>query len=429
MANELKYGVRDLPRKWYEWILYTFQMVLAVFVATVLIANICGTPIPTCLISASIGTLLYAVITKFKSPMFISSCGATVSAVTGALAGATMGNYIYVAIGGLVILLVYLAFALIVKFGGKATFDKIFPPAVVGAITIVIGLNLAGFLQGYVKGASATIDTVPMLVALFTMFATALTSHYLKGFWKTIAFLIGLLSGYVLALILEVSGAYDFGIVAKFGTMRWIQADDFVFMKWDSSTLTWRGVLDAILLFLPVSICAALEHYSDHKTLSNIIGTDLTQDPGLSRTLIGDGVASAVGTMIGGQPNTSYGESIATIGFSRVTSVWVTIAAAITLGVMGLIAPITTFVDSIPSAVFGGCAMILYGYIAASGLKTLMNSKVDLENNKNLIVVSVILTVGVSGLFLFSESFTGVALAMVLGVILNLILIERKQKD
>lgn len=254
------------------------------------------------------------------------------------------------------------------------------------------------------------------------MLVTAAVSHYGKGFMKTIAFLIGLMSGYIVALILELSGAYSFSILDSFKNITWFNPQDFAFMQWVNSPFHWSQLPDIILLFLPVSICAALEHYSDHKTLSNILGTDLTQDPGLHRSLVGDGVASAVGTIIGGLPNTSYGESVAAIGFSRVGSVFVTLIAAITMGVMGFIAPVTAFISSIPSAVFGGCAMILYGYIAASGLKTLMNNKVNLEDNKNLIIVSVILTVGVSGVFLFSQSFTGVSLAMVLGVVLNLLL-------
>ena len=171
-----------------------------------------------------------------------------------------------------------------------------------------------------------------------------------------------------------------------------------------------------------MAICALLEHYSDHKVMSGIVGTDLTVNPGLHRTLVGDGIASFLGTVICGLPNTSYGESIATVGFSRVASVRVISTAAIMLGVMGFIEPIQVFINSIPACVFGGCAMILYGYIASSGLKTLIASKSDLNNNKNLIIVSVILTVGVSGIWLFSQSFAGVSLAMVLGVILNLVL-------
>lgn len=165
-----------------------------------------------------------------------------------------------------------------------------------------------------------------------------------------------------------------------------------------------------------------LEHYSDHRVLSNIVGQDLTVDPGLSRTLLGDGAASFLGTVVCGLPNTSYGESIATTGFSKVASVWVITAAAATLGVMSFVAPIQAFVQSIPACVFGGCAMILYGYIAASGLKTIIQSGLTLNDNKNLIIVSVVLTTGVSGIFFLDSAFTGVALAMVLGVALNLIL-------
>lgn len=172
-----------------------------------------------------------------------------------------------------------------------------------------------------------------------------------------------------------------------------------------------------------------LEHISDHKVLSNIVGQDLINDPGLSRTLLGDGIASAVGTAVCGLPNTSYGESVACTGFSRVASVYVISVAAIILGILSFIGPVQAFVNSIPACVFGGCAMILYGYIAASGLKTIINNKVDLENNKNLIVICVILTVGVSGIWLFDAAFAGVSLAMVLGVILNLILVERKPKQ
>lgn len=214
--------------------------------------------------------------------------------------------------------------------------------------------------------------------------------------------------------------------------MQWYP--DLVFLQWHAGDFSWSNVLRVIILFAPVAICALLEHYSDHKCLSNIIDKDLTVEPGLDKTLIGDGVASAVGTVVCGLPNTSYGESIATIGFSKVASVWVITAAAIFVGLLSFFAPVSAFIQTIPSCVFGGCAMILYGYIAASGLKTLINSKVNLDNNKNLIITSVILTSGVGGIALtliFGQvvfSFTGVALSMTLGVILNLILREPKEQ-
>ena len=412
-------------------------MVLAVFVATVLIANICGTPIPSCLIGAALGTIIYEAITGFKSPRFISSCGATVSAVVGALALGGSNNYIAVAIGGVIIAVVYILFALLIKFGGRKLFDRIFPPIVVGPVTRVIGLNLAGFIPGYLgftdpttgavltgKAFEIAVQTqmIPRLVALFTLLITAFVSHYGKGFLKTLSFLVGLISGFILAVVLEFSHAYDFDIASHYTNIKWFNPDDFAFMRWKDSPFSWDQLPGILLLFIPVSICAALEHYSDHKTLSNILGTDLTVNPGLDRTLIGDGVASAVGAAVGGLPNTSYGESIATIGFSKIGSVWITLVAALIVGVLGFLAPVTAFISSIPSAVFAGCAFILYGYIAESGLKTLFNSHVDLADNRNLIIISVILTSGVSGVALFDASFKGTSLAMVLGVLLNLIL-------
>ncbi len=426
--NSLKYDIRDYPKKWYEWILYPIQQVLSVLVATILIANICGTPISSCLVGACIGTLTYQIITKFRSPIFISSCGATVSAVCGALALGNGQNYLAVMIGGLVILVIYASFALFIKFKGIEKFNKLFPPVIVGAITMVIGLNLATFIPTYVHSGSETANW-EILVALITMFTVALSSHYFKGFLKTIPFLIGIIVGYAVAGVITACGAarlIEFGTIDSF-----FQLPDFSFLHYGENKLTWSMVLQVIVLFLPVAICAILEHYSDHKTLSNIIGTDLTVEPGLHRTLLGDGVASALGTIICGLPNTSYGESIGTVGFSKVASVWILTIAAGLLGILGFIQPVQVFLNSIPSCVFGGCSMILYGYIAASGLKTLVNNKVDFEDNKNLIVVSVILTVGVGGAMIkITDSFnlSGVAFAMLLGVILNLIL-KRKSTE
>lgn len=422
--NNLLYGIRDVPKKWYEWVIFALQQVLAVFVATVLIANICGTPISGALLGASLGTLIYQVITRFRSPMFISSCGATVSAVLGALSLNEAGNnYLMVFCGGLVILAVYGIFALIVKLTGVETINKIFPPVIVGAVTIVIGVNLASFIFGYVGGVGDIVPWQGVLVAIITMLTTALVSHYGKGFMKNVPFLFGIAAGFLVALIFTWCG-YSMVSFAAFENMQWYP--DLTFLQWRGADWSWANFGRVVLYFIPVAVCALLEHYSDHKVLSNIIGTDLTVEPGLHRTLLGDGVASALGTAVGGLPNTSYGESIATTGFSKVASVWIITAAAAFMGLLSFIAPVSAFVQSIPSAVFGGCAMILYGFIAASGLKTIINNRVDLENNKNLIIVSVILTVGVSGIFFFDAAFSGVALAMVLGVILNLILRTKK---
>ena len=423
--SNMKYNVRDVPKKWWEWLLYPLQILLSVFVATVLIANICGTPISSCLLGACLGTLVYQIITKFRSPVFISSCGATVSAVCGALAlNAAGNNYLMVFCGGLIILAVYGIFALIVKLTGIKWIDKIFPPTIIGAVTIVIGINLAAFINGYTQ-VGGEHSNIGILIAIATMLITAVVSHYGKGFMKNIPFLFGIVGGYIIALIFTWCGikVVDF---SSFNNMQWYP--DLTFLKWQSSDWSWANLGRTCLFFVPVAICALLEHVSDHKVLSNIIGQDLINDPGLHRTLLGDGVASALGTLTCGLPNTSYGESIATIGFSRVASVWVTSVAAVLLGLMSFIGPVSAFIQSIPSCVFGGCAMILYGFIAASGLKTIINNKVDLNNNKNLTIICVILTVGVSGIWLFDAAFSGVALAMILGVVLNLILREKEPK-
>lgn len=427
--NNLVYDTHESPKTIKEWLLYAFQMLMAVFVATVLISNICGTDIAAGLLGACLGTLTYQVITKFKSPIFISNSGATVSAVIGALALGTTPNYFAVFIGGFVILAVYAAFALFIKLKGIDALNKLLPAYIVGPITIVIGINLAGFIPTYV-GLGGAASNINVLVAIAVMLIISITSHYLKGFLKTIPFLIGLVFGFIICLVLELTGVVDYNIINSFKSIEGIfSLPDFAFLNWTDGvkSFSWSTLLDIILLFAPVSVCALCEHYSDHLVMSNIIGHDLTVDPGLHRTLVADGTASVIGTIFGCQPNTSYGESTAMVGFSRVASVKVVSLAAIMMGLLAFIEPIQVFINAVPSCVFGGCAMILYGYIACSGLKTIMRNKVDLEDNKKLIITSVILTVGVSGVFLFTSSFAGVSLAMVLGIILNLVLRDRKK--
>ena len=424
--SKLIYDTHENPRTIKEWVLYAVQMLMAVFVATVLISNICGTPVDAGLLGACLGTLTYQLITRFKSPVFISNSGATVSAVIGALALGTSPNYFAVFIGGLIVLAVYSTFAFVIKWRGVDAINLLFPPYIVGPITIVIGLNLAGFIPTYV-GLGGAASNTNLIVAIVVMLVVALSSHYFKGFLKTIPFLIGLGVGFATCLMLELGGVTDYGIIANLrGVNGVFNLPDVTFMKWSLKDFDIKMLIDVIILFVPVSVCALCEHYSDHAVMSNIIGHDLTKDPGLDRTLIGDGTASVIGTIFGGQPNTSYGESTAMVGFSRVASVKVVSLAAIMMGILAFIEPVQVLINAIPSCVFGGCAMILYGYIACSGLKTLMRNKVDLEDSKNLVVTSVILTVGVSGVYLFTQSFAGVSLAMVLGVILNLILRVKK---
>lgn len=393
---------------------------MAVFTATILIAMICGTPVPSSLLGACIGTLVYQIITKFRSPMFISSCGATAGAVVTSMA---MAGYTAVVIGGLVMFLTYLVFAKIVQVKGVNSLNKLLPPTIIGTITLVIGVNLAGYIPTYLSMEGVS-STVSILLALFTMVVTALCASKGKGILKTIPFLVGLLAGYIVALILtltHIAPVIDFEV---FKGMNFFQMPELVFGRISVKDITLPLIIEMIALYLPVSLAGICEHISDHKILSSIVDRNLLEDPGLDKTLIGDGFASFVGSLVCGLQNTSYGESITTIGMSRVASIAVITTSALLMGVLSFIGPVQAFIMSIPSCCFAGSAMILYGYIAASGLKTLTSAKIDFDNNKNLIIISVVLTVGVSGIFLFSTAFSGVSLGLVLGIILNLILKE-----
>lgn len=304
--NNLIYDINERPKTIQEWFMYSLQQCLSVITATILIANICGTPVSACLVGACFGTLLYQLITGFKSPMFISSCGATVSAVMGALALGNCGqNYLAVAFGGLVIFLIYAIFAGIIKKYGTTAIDKILPPIIIGPITMVIGANLATFIPTYVavNGASSNWGVA---IAIVTMLIVALTSHYFKGFWKTIPFLAGLLGGYIISAILTLTGIAPIIDFTAFKGIGLFSMPDFSFLHWGEASLSFSSIVSVIAIFVPVSLAAICEHYSDHKVLSNIIGTDLTKTPGLDRTLLGDGAASFLGTVLCGLPNTSY---------------------------------------------------------------------------------------------------------------------------
>ena len=425
----LIYDIDESPRTLNELLLYALQQLSSVFVATVLIARVCGTPVDSCLVGAGVGTLVYQIITGFKSPMFISSCGATVSAVIGALAIGEGNNYLAVIIGGAVILLIYALFAALLKRYGEKVMTKIFSPLVTGAVTMVIGLNLATFIPTYVQ-VNGAYSNWGMVVALFSMVVTAIAGHYTKGFLKTIPFLVGLAAGYMLSAILTLSGTCALIDFSVFNINSVFSLPKFAFLQnLSNSTLESKDILTILWLFVPVSLCAMLEHYSDHKVLSEIIGTDLTKTPGLHKTLFGDGVSSFVGTVLCGLPNTSYGESIATTGFSRVASVKVISTAAIGLVLMAFFTPLQALLASIPQPVFGGLSMILYGYITCSGLRMIINSGDKLASPRSLIIVSATLSIGVSGVHLFSNALGGVSLALIAGVVLNAALKTRGNNE
>lgn len=412
--NNMIYGINDRP-PFGKMLLFGLQMVLSIFVATVLIAQICGVATSGALIGAALSTLSYILITRGKSPMFLSNSGALVAPILFALG---IGGYTGIAIGGLTACLVYCILGFIFTKIPYQSIYKVFPMSLIGATTCVIGINLMGFISGYIGETGQW----GVIVALITMISIAFISHYAKGMIRILPFLLGILIGYAIAVVLTLTGVCSLIDFSLFNNLTLIQMPDFAFTHWGN--IEWNTVIPIIIMFIAYTISACMEALSDHAALGGIIGVDLYANPGLGKIFFGEGVGNLISTCFGGLGSCSYGESVATIGFSRVASVWVTATAAIMLGLLGFIAPVQAFIASIPSCVFAGAAIILYGFIACSGVKMLQ--KVDLNVQKNLIIVSAVLSLGISGLVFGGStiSFSATALALIGGIILNLILKE-----
>ena len=359
-------------------ILFALQMVLSVFVATILIANICGVAVSGALVGAGLATLIYSVVTKGKSPMYISSSGAFVAPVMAALAA---GGYTAVAIGGLVACAIYCLFGFIFSKLSVEKVYKIFPKALIGAITVVIGVNLMPFILSYVQINGAT-NMWGVSVALVTMISIALISHYAKGIMRILPFLIGLMIGYIYAIILTVTGACNIVDFTIFNNVSLFILPDFAFTHWEP--IAFMTIVPVIILYIAYTISAQMECLSDHGALGGIIGVDLYKEPGLARIFCGEGLANLMSS-VSGLNYCSYGESVATVGFSKVASVRVTRVAAAVMILLGFIGPVQAFITSIPSCAFAGAAIILYGFIACSGIKMLQ--KTDLNIQKNLIIL------------------------------------------
>ena len=424
MENNMLYNINDkLPTK--RLIVAALQQVIACFVATVLIPQICGIPIAPALFGAGIGTLIYQLFTRGQSPMFISSSGAFVAAVIGALALGSAPNYMAVFIGGLIVCAVYCIIGVCINKFGTSWINKLLPPVVIGPIVAVIGLNLATFIPTYFQ-INGQYSLLGFGLGILTLIITALISHYGKGFIKNLPFLFAILIVYAFAAILTICGIPIINFAA-FKGVHLIQVPDFAFLHF--SKINWTLMPQILLLFLPLSLVTFSEHLSDHKALSAVIGTDLTQKPGVGYTLIGDGIATAFGCLVAGLPNTSYGESVGTTGFSRICSKYVISLAAVIMAVAAFIGPLQAFLVSIPSSIFGGCAAVLYGYITLSGIRTIKDNNIDLNNNKNVVILASVLTLGVSGAVcdFGIVSIGTTALAMIIGIILNLILKEKEE--
>lgn len=404
------YNVHDKPPLG-KTLLFALQLMLSCFTATALIAQICGVPLSGAFMGAGFATIVYGIVTRHESPMFISNSGAFVAPVLAALAA---GGYTAVAVGGLVAFLVYTIFGVVFKYISVDNLYKFMPKVLIGSVTVVIGINLMGFIPGYIGDTG----NLGVIIALITVLAIALSSHYFKGALSMFPFLIGTLVGYVVSI--------PFGLVdfSKFEGISLFNIPDVAFTHW--AAVPFKTLIPVIVVYIAFTISAICECLSDHAALGGIIGKDLYKEPGLTRIFIGEGVANLATSCLGGLGACSYGEGVGAVGFSKCASTLVTAVAAIMMMLLGFLEPVQAFIASIPSCVIGGgTACILYGFISSSGIRLLKG--VDFNNQKNLIICSVVLALGISGVVLGGETFSlsGTALALVAGVILNLILKER----
>lgn len=426
--TNLIYGINDKPRTIKEWVLYPLQQIFSILTATLLISTVCGAPLSSGVCAAGIGTLVYLILTGFKSPLFVSNAGATCSAVITSLA-LSGGNPVAVMIGGLTTALIYFIVGLIIKFKGTKWINTVFSDYMIGSIILVIGINLSKFSVSYAQ-VNGQYSLIGIAVAFFVMLVTAITYRYGKGFLKTIPFLIGLLGGYALCLILELFNIHLLNFSA-FQNLTLFSIPKFAFFKADFKSFNWALIPQIVIMWTATSIPMLLEHLGDHKSLSAVLGTDLTQTPGIFRTLWADGAASFIGTCVGYTPNTSYGESISCTAVSRVGSTYVIFVASLIMILSSFFTPLMAFFESISSTIFCGVSLIAYGMIAFSGLNMLIQSQISYQDISKVIVVCVILTTGISGLevILGPITFSGVSLAMLTGLITNLILNYKNQKN
>lgn len=408
-----------------KWLLLSLQHVFAMFGATILVPILvneaCGSEvlsIPVALISSGIGTLIYIVCTKGKSPVYL---GSSFSFITPMIVGFAKSGKPSVFTALLIVGLVYILVSIIIKLVGKSWINKLLPPVVVGPMIMIIGLGLAPSAIGQIGLNAEVIDWKYIVVALVAFLTTALFAVRGKGFLKVIPFLIGIVAGYVASMIL---GLVDYTPILN---ARFFALPDFyvpfVHYKFDFS---------AVLTIVPIVLVTLSEHIGDHKVLSSIIDRDLIEDPGLDRTVMGDGVATAVAALIGGPANTTYGENTSVVGMTKVASVWVIGLAAIIAIVFGFLGKLTAVISSIPAAVLGGVSILLYGFISVNGLKILIENKVDFSNTKNVIVAASMLVLGLGGAAIsivsgdLSVTISGMSLAAIIGVLFNLVIPEEK---
>ena len=453
---QLVYKVKDRPPVG-KLLIAALQQLLAILAATIAVPAAINAQFPdanmsasAALLGAGVGTIVYLLFTKFRSPVFLGSSFAFLRSMAAAFAGSVSASagYLGLIIGAAFAGLVYVVIAVVVKLVGVKWVNKLMPAVVIGPTVAIIGLSLAGnavgdLMKGNVLNDAAEMVGSPyiaLLCGLVTLAVTMVCSVYGKKNLRLFPFVIGILAGYAVAAIFTGIGTaanvdalkiIDF---SKFKDMQWLPKFSFIEAfkgNYDfgevGSLGTYIGTI--AVAYVPVAFVVFAEHIADHKNLSSIIGSELLEDPGLSRTLLGDGVGSVAGAFFGGCPNTTYGESVGCVAITGNASVFTILVTACLAIVISFFAPFVTFLSTIPSCVMGGVCIALYGFIAVSGLK--MIQKVDLNENRNLFVVSVILIAGVGGLTLtFGKvTLTSVACALILGILTNVLCSIKSKKE
>ena len=440
---KLVYKVEDKPQL-HQLVIFAFQQLLAIMAATIAVPLIIknGMSTAAALFGAGVGTLVYVAFTRKKSPVFLGSSFAFIGSMSAAFAGASSMavGYVGLILGAVFAGLVYVVIALFIERIGVDWVNRIMPPVVIGPTVAIIGLSLAANAVGDLQTSSLTGERTQfaVLVGIIALLGVMIASTYGKSHAKMIPFIIGILAGYIVAAILTFTGVQTgykpmqilnyqpivdlFANGISFSTF--FKIPDFTFLTaLDGLKDVDLGYIGTVAVaYIPVSFVVFAEHIADHKNISSIIEKDLLTDPGLDRTLLGDGVGSMIGAFFGGCPNTTYGESVACVAITKNASVLTIIGAAIECILISFFTPFVIFISTIPACVMGGVCMALYGFIAVSGLK--MVQKIDLDHNKNLFVISSILISGIGGLSLsFGKiTITSVACALILGIIVNKLL-------
>jgi uracil permease len=418
--KKMMYDINEFPPIG-KAIVLAFQHVFAMFGATVLVPILVNAAageevltIPVALVASGIGTLIYILCTKGKSPVYLGSSFAFITPVVLAYGKGGVDAFVT---GIITVGLIYIIVSFIIKLAGKAWIDRLLPPVVIGPMIMIIGLSLAPNAIKQIGLIEAGLDWKSILIAVVSFSVTAGVAIYSKGFLKVIPFLIGIISGYVLSICL---GVVDFSPVTESS----ILALPRILIPFKDYSFSLVGMIT----LAPLALVSITEHIGDHMALSSIIGKNLIKDPGLDRTILGDGLATTVAGLIGGPANTTYGENTSVVGMSKVASTWVTGTAAIISIILSFFAIVAAVFTTIPSPVLGGVSMILYGFISINGLKVLIENKVDYNDLRNVIITSTMLILGLGGAIIsisgggLSISITGMSLAAVVGILLNLVL-------